>query len=299
MINGIDIFHGDTVSATLINSLIRSENLYFVFIKSGTGAQGLDAKFVTYWEMCRSAGLLCGAYHWFWPSSQPTQQALSFINQYRKVSRAGVLPPVIDIEWTWNAGAAQTDRNELWGKVPANERIGLIREYCSQVEATINVRPTIYTAFSFWEEFITPFASAEDNAFFAGCLLWNADPNNRKRIARPWTGLPVPAAFVQTHFGESGTAGDPFSRLDQDVYSGSLKGLLNSSVPGLTFMKGFPFSNIVKDFQLALQNAGWLHDEADGFFGKNTMAAVTKFQEFNGLTGNGVIDAQTWNKLLP
>lgn len=296
MINGIDVYHNTALSPEVLNTMVKNHNLYFIFIKSGTGANGKDAKFATYWQMARKAGLLCSAYHWLWPLSDPTAQANNLIAQYRSVSNAGTLPPAVDIEWTWNAGAATTPANELWNQLAPSKRIPLIREFLGKVEMDLNVKPVIYTACSFWNDYILKNSSAEDNAFFAQYPLWIADPNGNNKIPGPWAA--AGAAFRQSHFGETGGGADPYSVMDQDTFNGTLQDLLNSAVPGLTFMRGFPYSNAVKDMQQKLKDQNFLGDTADGFFGKDTADAVTKFQVASGLAGNGIIDAQTWNKLL-
>jgi peptidoglycan hydrolase-like protein with peptidoglycan-binding domain len=63
-------------------------------------------------------------------------------------------------------------------------------------------------------------------------------------------------------------------------------------------MKGFPFSNIVLTLQEKLKGKSLLSDSPDGLFGNNTEKAVKDFQEANQLFANGIVDAQTWNKLF-
>ena len=91
---------------------------------------------------------------------------------------------------------------------------------------------------------------------------------------------------------------DLFDRSDQDEFTGDLNSLLNITVPGFTIMRGFPFSNIVVDLQTKLKGKQILNDAADGLFGKNTEQAVKDFQIQNGFFENGIVDAQTWNKLF-
>jgi GH25 family lysozyme M1 (1,4-beta-N-acetylmuramidase) len=296
MLPGIDIYHGDDVNAGIITSMTKNHQLYFAFIKTGTGARGKDSMFPNYWGLCRKAGLVCGAYHWFWPTSDATEQAVNFLTQYRAVNRSGVLPPVVDIEWTWSAGDTQTTANELWNKVSPSHRIPKIREYLTKVATELNVKPVIYTAASFWKELLQDHASADDNNFFSSCSLWIADPNNNGRLPMPWRNSG--ALFTQTHFGESAESSDPFDKTDQNAFKGSLLQFLNSAVAGLTFSRGFPFSFVIKGLQQALKTKGFLADEADGFFGQNSETAITAFQISAGLVGNGIVDAQTWNKLL-
>lgn len=296
MLKGIDVYHNDPITPQNLGTMVKNNNLYFNFIKATTGGNGKDAAFANYWKISRSAGLLCGAYHWLWAATDATLQANNFITQYKTISRAGVLPPVVDIEWTWNAKDSQTDSNELWHKMPPAQRIPFIKEYLTKIELELTVKPIIYTAASFWNELIQDNSSTDDNLYFSQYFLWIADPNNNKRLPVPWQGT-VPA-FTQTHFGENSNSGDLFDKTDQNVFNGSTKQLLNKAVPGFTLMRGFPFSVIVKDIQTELQQNKYLVDTPDGFFGNNTEKAVIAFQSANGLTGNGIVDAQTWNKIL-
>lgn len=293
MINGIDIFHGDTLSLQDFANMAKANSLYFIFIKATTGGSGTDSKFIEYWQMARKAGLVCGAYHFFWPVTDANTQANNFINQYKQVSRAGVLPPVVDIEWT----KTNSQQAEFWNQVTTTKRILIIKDYLQKIELLLNVKPIIYTAHSFWKEFITPFSSADDNTFFAQYKLWIADPNGNSNIPAPWANT-IPL-ITQNHFGDNVPSTAPlFQRLDNNVFNGNLKDFLNSAMPGLTLMKGFPFSMIVKDIQQKLFDSGHLTDSPDGFYGSKTEDAVKAFQTTNGMFTNGIVDAQVWNKLL-
>jgi Glycosyl hydrolases family 25/Putative peptidoglycan binding domain len=293
MINGIDIYHGDVITLQDMMGMVKNNNLYFIYIKATTGGSGKDAQFANYWQMARKAGLVCGAYHFFWPVTDAGAQVNNFVTQYKQVSRSGVLPPVVDIEWT----KVTAGQKEFWNQVSPANRILIIKDFLQKAELLLNVKPIIYTANSFWQEFITPHSSADDHAFFAQYQLWIADPNNNGRRPLPWSNsTPL---ITQNHLGDNVPRTAPlFQRLDNDVFNGSLLQLLNTTVPGFTLMKGFPFSMVVKQVQEALRTKQFLTDTADGFFGNNTGQAVIKFQNANGLLGNGIVDAQTWNKLL-
>lgn len=293
MINGIDIYHGDTVSQDDLIDMTKNNSLYFIYIKATTGANGKDPLFSSYWNMARAAGLVCGAYHFFWPVTDTGLQLNNFVTQYKQVSRAGVLPPVVDIEWT----KTKAGQKEFWNDVSPANRIIVLKDYLQKMELGFSVKPIIYTATSFWEGFITPHASADDNSFFSQYKLWIADPNNNGKLPKPWVN--TRPLLIQNHFGDNVPKTAPiFQRLDNDLFTGNTLQFLNSTVPGFTMMKGFPFSLVVKDLQDALRSKNFLTGEADGFFGTATLQAVITFQNANGLLGNGIIDAQTWNKIL-
>ncbi|HEY0058657.1 MAG TPA: GH25 family lysozyme [Flavisolibacter sp.] len=290
MLKGIDTSHYTSINLARLSSVVKNNKLYFNFIKATEGTTIKDAKFVDLWEMSRKAGLVCGAYHFFRPLSDVAAQADNFISQYKKVTGTGVLPPVIDIEW------ATVNRVEQWSQLNPAQRVPKIKMYLSAIEDGLQVKPIIYTAPSFWKEFIEPQSTPADDQYFASYLLWVVDLKSTGNVPRPWTGSTAP--FVQIHFGENATTNDDFDKTDQNVFTGSVKDLLNKLVPGLALAKGFPFSNITVDVQNALIQKGHLKDAADGLFGNKTEQAVKDFQSANGLFANGIVDAQTWNKLL-
>lgn len=294
MLKGIDTSHFSNFNLQQLRNIVKTNKLYFNFIKASEGATIKDAKFIDIWQMSRSAGLICGAYHFFRPLSDVSSQVANFIIQYKKVSRAGVLPPVIDIEWA--PVKINGSIQEQWKQLLPGERIPKIKSFLSALETEFKIKPIIYTATGFWKEFIINQSSAADNIFFAEYPLWIVDLKRTGRVPLPWEGNTAP--FVQTHFGENATTEDLFDTSDQNEYVLDLKNLLNATVPGFTIMKGFPFSNIVIDLQMKLIEGGFLTDNADGLFGNNTELAVKAFQTSNGFFENGIVDAQTWNRLL-
>lgn len=294
MLKGIDTSHFSNFNLQQLVEMVRTNKLYFNFIKATEGGTIQDTKFIQIWQMSRSAGLVCSAYHFFRPLADAAAQASNFITQYKKVSRAGVLPPVVDLEW------AITKINgkpvDQWTQLLPNERIPKIKAFLSALETEFKMKPIIYTAPSFWKELINDQSSTTDNAYFADFPLWLVDLKQLGRVPIPWQGKVAP--FTQTHFGENATTQDLFDLSDQNEFNGDLKGILNRTLPGFTIMKGFPFSNIVVDLQAKLIEGNFLNGNADGLFGNNTETAVNAFQKANDFFENGIIDAQTWNKLL-
>jgi lysozyme len=292
MIRGIDISHHTALTPEVLNNMVQTHELYFCYLKASEGATIQDDKFVSYWQMCRNAGLLCGGYHFLRPLTDPLQQAQNFLSQYKMVSRNGVLPPVVDIEWAY-VGTAPNQK-EQWTQLAAEKRVPLIKAFLSQVEQQLNVTPVIYTAVGFWNEFIKPQLSVDDTAYFATHPLWIVDLKGTTQFPSAWRR----ASFIQTHFGETATTKDPYDVVDQDSFNGSTLKLLNMTSGGLTITKSFPRSFIVRDMQAALHTAGFLNDAPDGIFGNHTKTAVSNFQLANGLVANGIVDTQTWNKIL-
>ncbi len=290
MIKGIDLSVHNNLNPTLIASLQWANGLYFAFIKASEGITVQDAKFETNWSMCQQAGLLCGAYHFLRPLSDPAQQALNFLQQYEKVNTKGAILPVVDIEW-----ALDVNKKDQWAVIALPQRISLIKTFLTAIEVGLNVKPVIYTAYSFWKSMVMAQPSSADSAFFAQYPLWIVDLSNSGKVPPPWTS----ALFVQNYFGDQ--TADPanmYARLDHDHYNGSLLQLLNMTSPGYVIDKTFPKCTIVKDLQRALISRNVLSGTADGRFGATTEKAVKIVQSSLGLAASGVVDAATWHKLL-
>lgn len=76
----------------------RNAGVSFAFMKATEGGDVADPMFRTHWAAAQRAGVMRGAYHFYYFCRSPEEQADWFI---RHVPRSrGALPPVLDIEWT-------------------------------------------------------------------------------------------------------------------------------------------------------------------------------------------------------
>ncbi len=55
----------------------------------------------------------------------------------------------------------------------------------------------------------------------------------------------------------------------------------------------------VLELQAALKLLGFYDDNVDGIFSQSTATAVSKFQETAGVTPDGIVGRNTWNRLFP
>src|ERR1700694_2615093 len=213
MLPGIDTSHYSNISLQQMQAMARNNCLYFNFIKASEGATIQDPAFTTLWDISRKSGLVCGAYHFFRPLADVGAQAANFIAQYKKVSRAGVLPPVVDLEWAIAGGKDQ------WPQLAAGQRVPVLKMFLSALEAECKLKPIIYTAPAFWKELIGPQTGDADVLFFGQYPLWVVDLKNSGVLPAPWR----TPAFIQTHFGENATTPDLYDRLDHDIFLGDVR----------------------------------------------------------------------------
>lgn len=137
-IHGIDVSHyqGDINWEEVKKMNIKGDSISFVFIKATEGNNYIDKSFEKNWKEAQSAGLMCGAYHYFKPDIDGKEQAKHFINQVKMTK--GNLPPVLDIEEIGE---------KKWKEVKKELKIWL-----DLIEKEYNIQPIIYSNRIFLED---------------------------------------------------------------------------------------------------------------------------------------------------
>lgn len=139
-IQGIDAarFQGDI----LWDKTARRGNIRFAFLKATEGGDLLDPAFRRNWAGAARAGIVRGAYHFYYFCTDPETQARWFI---RNVPRSpGALPPVLDMEWNPFSATCTL-------RPPAQEVRRQMRIWLDIVSAHYGQRPIIYTTPDFYE----------------------------------------------------------------------------------------------------------------------------------------------------
>ena len=75
----------------------RASGVNFAFIKATEGGDFIDPMFSDHWSGAGQAGVARGAYHFYYFCSSPQKPARWFIANVPRT--AGMLPPVLDMEW--------------------------------------------------------------------------------------------------------------------------------------------------------------------------------------------------------
>lgn len=140
-IHGIDVssYQGkiDWAKAKMMQE--REVKLSFAFIKATEGLLLVDPYFQRNWREAPKVGLVCGAYHFFRPSTPGKAQAKFFL-QVASVE-AGDLPPVVDVE-------------RLDGVTDEKLKAELA-DFLNYVELKTSVRPIIYTGLQFYQQYLS------------------------------------------------------------------------------------------------------------------------------------------------
>ena len=188
---GIDI--SEYQGTILWDSVRMVENDFpvkFVFVRATVGMDRPDRKFARNWAESKRRAFLRGAYHYYRPDENSTQQAELFIKNV--VLQKGDFPPVLDIE--------QLPKKQTLKQL----KVGL-NNWLQLVEEQYGVKPIIYTGERFYKDFLK-----ED---FPEYTFWIANYNffveNLKPDWRFW------------QFTEKGSASGISGPVDVNVFNGS------------------------------------------------------------------------------
>lgn len=138
--------HGIDVSkwqGTIDWQAVRASGVDFAFIKATEGGDHADDRFRENWEGAARAGVMRGAYHFYWFCRPAAEQARWFIAHVPR--ERGALPPVLDMEWNHKS------RNCPVRPSPETVRSEM-RVWKEAVTAHYGRRPIIYTTVDFYRD---------------------------------------------------------------------------------------------------------------------------------------------------
>ncbi|RYU81041.1 glycoside hydrolase family 25 protein [Hymenobacter persicinus] len=195
--------HGIDVSAyqgRIDWPLVASHRVRFAFIKATEGVTLRDARFSANWRAARKAGVYCGAYHYFQPNYDGTQQANLFARTVPLA--AGDLPPVLDVEAPQFHDVAVMRRN--------------VATWLRLVERHYGVRPILYSNYSFYKRYLA--------GHFDEYPLWLA----HYEVDSPQ--LPREKWIIWQHSDEAYVPGIR-GTVDFNVFQGNFENLLALRIP--------------------------------------------------------------------
>lgn len=116
---------------------LQNRRIEFVVVRATMGKDGVDTRYKRNWEGFRTLPVKRGAYHYYRPNENSTQQAQNFIKTAKL--KSGDMIPVLDIE----------KHSTIQSKDKLREGL---KNWLRIVEEHYGVKPMIYTGDSFfWE----------------------------------------------------------------------------------------------------------------------------------------------------
>lgn len=134
MLSGIDVSH---YNGTVDWTKVKAAGIDFAFVKCTEGVSFVDPKFRLNWDAMQAEGVRRGAYHFFVPTKDISEQADLFCGTVGTFI-PGDLPPAIDLEEVYYGGEDQ------WLAVSKERRVPIILDWLQRVELTLKVKPIIY-----------------------------------------------------------------------------------------------------------------------------------------------------------
>jgi GH25 family lysozyme M1 (1,4-beta-N-acetylmuramidase) len=162
---GVDVSHHN---GSIFWQALKDAGYSFAVIKATQGSSLIDRNFETNFASARTAGFICGAYHFYDMGVDPDAQADNFL---RNASfEPGNLPPVLDLEYASD------------GQQPTSNA-GLVFDmgrFLGRLSAATGRKPIIYAD----RRFAT--AHYSELTSLSGYPLWLADYGTAPRVPSVW-----------------------------------------------------------------------------------------------------------------
>jgi len=194
LVYGIDVSHhqGD-INWKKVKSMVSNDRrVSFAFIKATEGITRQDKHFSKNWKESRSAGIIRGAYHFYYPSRDARKQADNFIKQVKL--EPGDLPPVVDIEHSNGKSKKQICEG--------------LKTFMDILEKHYNTSPVLYTNISFYYTYL-----ADD---FRNYTVWISGYHGEDRFKEKFT-----EAWHFWQYSENGRIDGIKGEVDCNVFKGS------------------------------------------------------------------------------
>ncbi len=205
-IDGVDVSHWQ---GNIDWNAVATDGIVFAFMKATQGDYFVDSEFARNWAGARDAGIIRGAYHFFCPNQNGTDQADLMLETIGTLEPRD-LPPVLDVEWVPSSNCPPCCSTG----VSCADMITHIGQWVERIESVTGRTPIIYTARSFWENNV---CNASD---FNHLTLWIAN----------WevTCPDIPSAWSDWVFwqtSDSGRVAGISGDVDTDLFNGDMEAL--------------------------------------------------------------------------
>lgn len=192
---GIDVSqYQGTIDWDNVEAIEEQFELKFVIVRATAGSNKIDLKFKKNWRNLTESLYIQGAYHYYRPDENSTDQANNYIATVKL--RKGHLPPILDIE-----------------KMPKGQSMDKLKEglqnWLTIVEKHYGVKPIIYTGEKYYEDFLR-----ED---FPDYQFWIANYN-------PWKEK-IEDDYLMWQFTEKAQLHGINELVDVNVFNGNVDSL--------------------------------------------------------------------------
>lgn len=192
---GIDVSqYQGTIDWENLEAIEEQFEIKFVVVRATAGSKKVDRNFKKNWKNLSSTVYIQGAYHYYRPDENSTDQANNFIKNVKL--RKGHLPPILDIE-----------------KMPKGQSMNKLKEglqnWLTIVEKQYGVKPIIYTGEKYFEDFLQ-----ED---FPNYKFWIANYN-------PWKEK-IEDEYLMWQFTEKAQLHGINELVDVNVFNGNVEDL--------------------------------------------------------------------------
>ncbi|HUJ57675.1 MAG TPA: glycoside hydrolase family 25 protein [Kofleriaceae bacterium] len=179
---------------------VAADGYQFAIVRVSDGTGFKDPKFASYYAGAKTAGLIRGAYQFFRPAENVTDQANLMIASVGTLE-PGDLPPVLDVEVTGGLSASTIAAN--------------IRTWVNLVKAATGVDPIIYTGSYFWRDDVGGPTSFVNNPLWIAEYTSSSCPN----LPSPW------GTWAMWQYSDSGSVSGISGDVDLDRFNGTLSEL--------------------------------------------------------------------------
>lgn len=177
-----------------VEAIEEQFELKFVVVRATAGSNKLDSKFKKNWRNLTESLYIQGAYHYYRPDENSTDQANNFIKNVKL--RKGHLPPILDIE-----------------KMPKGQSMDKLKEglqnWLTIVEKHYGIKPIIYSGEKYYEDFL--------QKDFPGYQFWIANYN-------PWKEK-IHDDYLMWQFTEKAQLHGINELVDVNVFNGNVDDL--------------------------------------------------------------------------
>lgn len=278
--NGIDI----SIYQQNIDLRNIDKNIKYVYIKATEGVNFIDKAFHKNTQNAKESGLKYGFYHFMSEATEPSQQAVDFYNAIKQYDYS--LIPVLDIE---NNTKGRT-------KTQVTDRV---LQFLNKFKELTGIDCIIYT--------YTSFESAYLDSRVVNYKCWIANYNGGNSYPNPI----IFKSYVGHQYSGTGAVQGYNGQIDVNNFTSAIElnvgssndTVIQNTISVQSMVDYSSYSNYivnqghgVLEIQKLLNNKGY-NLVCDGIMGNNTLSAIKDFQAKQGLTVDGLVGKETYNKL--